>query len=417
MWLLSSEVVDMSDQVRTPSPALEGRLDSWKEIAAYLKREVRTVQRWEKSAALPIHRLRIERQSTVYAYKTELDAWYGDHRPGAEFDSEDNKILSFFHTHRIPLWVTAAAVVLVGAVFVAGYLLRKKSIPADSVSQIPMSAPVASRSFNFTAIDFPSATRTRATSLNDQAEIVGDYFDSAGVRHAYLLKQGNFKTVDAPGAIETRGIAINNLGVIGGTFLDGNAVRHSFLLKDGVFTVLDFPGATATFLQDLNDQGEIVGAYNDTAGNQHGFLKSAGKLITIDFPGAVMGTVAGGINVSGQIIGNYGDASGSRGFLLSKGKLSTIDFPGAFSRTVPSGINAKGEIVGFYDDANGTIHGFSLIAGNFTTVDVPGSFSTYAYRINGWGQIVGQYLSSGQHSFLATLSMIETLPPNSSHRH
>jgi uncharacterized membrane protein len=398
----------MNDQPRNPFPAVEGRLDSWKEIAAYLKREVRTVQRWEKSAGLPVHRLLVERQSTVYAYKTELDAWYLDRRPSAEFNSAGNKTPSLFHVRRIPPWVFAAAAVLASALFVAGYFSRRRSIPAASVAHVSTSASATSRSFSFTAIDFPGSTRPRATALNDKADIVGDYFDSSGVRHAYLLNHGNFKTIDAPGAIETRGIAINNLGVIGGTFLDKNAVRHSFLLKDGVFTLLDFPGATATFLQDLNDQGEIVGAYNDTAGNQHGFLKSAGKLTTIDFPGAVMGTVAGAINASGQIIGNYGDASGSRGFLLSKGKLSTIDFPDAFSRTVPSGINARGEIVGFYDDANGTIHGFSLIAGNFSTVDVPSSSSTYAYRINGSGQIVGQYLSLGQHSFLATLRGVRT---------
>lgn len=398
----------MNDQASIPPPSAEGRLDSWKEIAAYLKREVRTVQRWEKSAGLPVHRLLIQRQGTVYAYKTELDAWYMDHRLGVEFNPNGDKMLSPSRIRRVSLWVTAAAAVFVGALFVVGYLSRRKPIPTASAARVPASTSVSDRAFNFTAIDFPHGIRTRATALNDQADIVGDYFDSAGVRHAYLLKHGDFKTIDAPGAIETRGIAINNLGVIGGTFLDGNAVRHSFLLKDDVFTVLDFPGATATFLQDLNDQGEIVGAYNDTAGNQHGFLKSAGKLTTIDFPGAVMGTVAGGINASGEILGNYGDASGSRGFLLRKGILSKIDFPGAFSRTVPSGINARGEIVGFYDDANGAIHGFTLISGRFSTVDVPDSFSTYAYRINGWGQIVGQFLSSGQRSFLATRNQIHS---------
>jgi hypothetical protein len=34
-----------------------GRLDSWKEIAAYLKRGVTTVQRWERTEGLPVHRL------------------------------------------------------------------------------------------------------------------------------------------------------------------------------------------------------------------------------------------------------------------------------------------------------------------------------------------------------------------------
>jgi hypothetical protein len=46
------------------------RLDSWKEIAAYLKREIRTVQRWEKSLSLPIRRL--ADQQGVFAYKSGL---------------------------------------------------------------------------------------------------------------------------------------------------------------------------------------------------------------------------------------------------------------------------------------------------------------------------------------------------------
>ena len=34
----------------------EDRLDSWKEIAAYLNRGVRTVRRWEREEGLPVHR-------------------------------------------------------------------------------------------------------------------------------------------------------------------------------------------------------------------------------------------------------------------------------------------------------------------------------------------------------------------------
>lgn len=53
-----------------------GQLESWKEIAAYLKRDVRTVQRWEKRENLPIHRHLHNKLGTVYAYKGELDAWW-----------------------------------------------------------------------------------------------------------------------------------------------------------------------------------------------------------------------------------------------------------------------------------------------------------------------------------------------------
>jgi hypothetical protein len=51
------------------------RLDSWKQIAVYLNREVRTVQRWEKREGLPVHRHTHLKGSTVYAFKTEIDVW------------------------------------------------------------------------------------------------------------------------------------------------------------------------------------------------------------------------------------------------------------------------------------------------------------------------------------------------------
>lgn len=53
----------------------QDRLDSWKEIAAYLRRGVRTVQRWERVAGLPVRRIGPER-GAVYAFRSELDAWW-----------------------------------------------------------------------------------------------------------------------------------------------------------------------------------------------------------------------------------------------------------------------------------------------------------------------------------------------------
>jgi TolB-like protein len=57
-------------------PAAEDRLDSWKEVAAYLKRGSRTVQRWEREKGLPVHRLRPDKLGSVFAFKSELDAWW-----------------------------------------------------------------------------------------------------------------------------------------------------------------------------------------------------------------------------------------------------------------------------------------------------------------------------------------------------
>jgi len=59
-----------------PVPAQSGdRLDSWKEIAAYLKRDIRTVQRWEESEGLPVHRHIHKERGSVHAYRAEIDVW------------------------------------------------------------------------------------------------------------------------------------------------------------------------------------------------------------------------------------------------------------------------------------------------------------------------------------------------------
>ena len=61
------------------------RLDSWKEIASFFRREVRTVQLWEKSEGLPIRRLHHKKLGSVYAYRSELESWWAKrsaHRTG-----------------------------------------------------------------------------------------------------------------------------------------------------------------------------------------------------------------------------------------------------------------------------------------------------------------------------------------------
>ncbi len=70
-----------------PDSAQDARLESWKEIAAYLRREVRTVQRWEKKEGLPVHRHLHDKLGSVYAFKAELDAWWVSRR--AEVENED----------------------------------------------------------------------------------------------------------------------------------------------------------------------------------------------------------------------------------------------------------------------------------------------------------------------------------------
>ena len=131
---------DSSPAGRPESQASE-RLDSWKEIAAYLKREVRTAQRWEKNEGLPVHRHQHEKLGTVYAYKSEIDAWWRERRVRLEeqpeavepADTEEVQV----ETEELPKpsvtpqWRLAAIVVvsLLVAAAVVAYLIRKPPPP------------------------------------------------------------------------------------------------------------------------------------------------------------------------------------------------------------------------------------------------------------------------------------------------
>ena len=65
----------MIDAPNTAIPSSrQTRLDSWKEIAVYLGRSCRTVQRWHRGYGLPIRHLG-GLSTSVFAYTDELDFW------------------------------------------------------------------------------------------------------------------------------------------------------------------------------------------------------------------------------------------------------------------------------------------------------------------------------------------------------
>jgi len=74
-----------SAPVKTDDAGRGTRLDSWKEIAAYLGKAERTVKRWEKERGLPAHRLPGTGNASVYAYTGELDYWL---KSGTALESE-----------------------------------------------------------------------------------------------------------------------------------------------------------------------------------------------------------------------------------------------------------------------------------------------------------------------------------------
>src|SRR5947209_20255625 len=71
-------------------------LNSWKEVATYMGRGVRTVQRWEQELGLPVRRPRGKSRSAVIALKAELDQWLAR----ASKDDTLKKTLSTGSLHR-----------------------------------------------------------------------------------------------------------------------------------------------------------------------------------------------------------------------------------------------------------------------------------------------------------------------------
>jgi len=104
------------------------RLESWKEIAAYLGRDVTTVRRWERREGLPVYRILHSKLGSVYAYTTELDAWRDSRAPAAATDAADaNSALEIArHGARAHRWLVVCGVAILALLVVAYFTTRSR---------------------------------------------------------------------------------------------------------------------------------------------------------------------------------------------------------------------------------------------------------------------------------------------------
>jgi len=65
----------MRSQIQESPAPNDTVLNSWKEIAQYMGRAVRTVQRWERTLRLPVRRPHGKQRSAVLALKSDIDLW------------------------------------------------------------------------------------------------------------------------------------------------------------------------------------------------------------------------------------------------------------------------------------------------------------------------------------------------------
>jgi Tfp pilus assembly protein PilF len=108
------------------------RLESWKEIAAYLNRSERTVRRWEEKEGLPVHRQQHDKRGSVYGFTNELDAWRESRRQLMETEPPDASTAASVSRRRWPWAAVGTALMLAAAA--GGFWLFTRQPPATTAS-------------------------------------------------------------------------------------------------------------------------------------------------------------------------------------------------------------------------------------------------------------------------------------------
>ena len=180
-----------------PAPAHRSsdRLDSWKEIAAYLRRDVRTVQRWEKDGSLPVRRHRHRVRSGVFAYTSELDRWWES--SGADLAARESPALSADSDGvekpanaavRFRAWTSRLSaprftlvLLMLLAAAIVGWTVTLHLFPPETTSRIPFEAQDW---LLLTAVENGTGEPALAATVRHLLEL-----DLAGSRHVRVVSR------------------------------------------------------------------------------------------------------------------------------------------------------------------------------------------------------------------------------------
>jgi Tol biopolymer transport system component len=153
-----------ANQSEPPGGAARRTLESWSEIAGYLRRSVSTVQRWEREKGLPVYRHTHRSQGTVYAYADEIDEWRArvsnSPRKGVVLEqrskSDEESVAAAAAPGSPPArrsWIVAGTLLSLGSVFAGVLAISERKRGADVTkpqvrSYLLESAPEAADSPN-----------------------------------------------------------------------------------------------------------------------------------------------------------------------------------------------------------------------------------------------------------------------------
>src|SRR5207248_2816107 len=131
-------VTTRPEPAREPPPfSSSERLDSWKDIAAYLKRDESTVRRWEKEG-LPVHRHAHKKRAAIFASKSEIDAWWNGGRAPLQQESTEVALARRRKIFARLVGAAAAAilVVVLAVEFASPFREDTNRLPPERITQV-----------------------------------------------------------------------------------------------------------------------------------------------------------------------------------------------------------------------------------------------------------------------------------------
>ncbi len=110
-------------QSSNPQPGSR-RLDSWKEIAEFLGRDVRSAQRWERERGLPVHRVPGTKGGAVFAYVEEVESWLRSGNGKVTSAEAGSGVAANGYPRRVSMLVALGAVILAAGVLCVLLIVR-----------------------------------------------------------------------------------------------------------------------------------------------------------------------------------------------------------------------------------------------------------------------------------------------------
>jgi Tol biopolymer transport system component len=268
----------------------DDRLDSWKKIASYLKRDVSTVQRWERREAMPVHRHQHDKLGSVFAFRSELDAWWESRRTRLARDDAGESQLPAqslqppedtsgttaprAHARTLVRLALAAGVLLIAgglAWFAAGTAYFWRS-------------PLANAKFT-RLLDFAGAQQTAAISRD--GKFVAFLADRDGQIDAWLSEvgSGTYRNLTHGDVRELVNPSIRTLGFSADSSLVSIWTRRPDGSQPGDVNILAVPTAGGPLQPYLRDAAEFDWSrdgkrlvYHTTAPGDPLFVRESGKL-------------------------------------------------------------------------------------------------------------------------------------------